>query len=93
MVNTIDNPKKKTLRDVMPLEFTGYTDTKAFKFIDVEVVTEHMNDARWIGPQKNVFFWVELANGFAVGWNENPGRGWSFPVVKITSKFNQPERS
>jgi len=24
---------------------------------------------------------VELETGHKVGWNENPGTGWSFPVI------------
>lgn len=38
---------------------------------------------KWPGPQKNVFAWVELKNGRAVGWNESPSHGWSFPVVPM----------
>jgi hypothetical protein len=73
----------------MPYEFSqSFRDTAAFKFCDVEVVAEHggMDDTvrkPWPGSHRNVYFWVELANGRAVGWNENPGRGWSFPVVKL----------
>ncbi len=35
------------------------------------------------GTHKHVLYWVLLENGYAVGWNENPSRGWSFPVMKI----------
>jgi hypothetical protein len=35
------------------------------------------------GPQMNVHCWWELENGKAVGWNENPATGWSFPVVSM----------
>ena len=74
----------------MPAEFLSgeFSDTQAYKFRDVEVTAEHgglydEHPKGWPGTHKNVYFWVELVNGFAVGWNENPARGWSFPVVKI----------
>lgn len=75
----------RTLKDVLPPEFTKfYTDTQAYKFRDVEVISEHYSDVkRWLGVHKHVMFWVILKNGKAVGWNENPGRGWSFPVISI----------
>ena len=82
--------KEQTLKDVMPYELTTneYDDTKAFTMIDVKVIAEHGhpldNDGiGWIGTHKNVYYWVELENGYAVGWNENPGIGWSFPVKKV----------
>ncbi len=77
----------KTLKQVMPQEFSGpeYVDTKAQQHADVRVLrefdgTKHGN--RWPGPHKNVIRWFALANGYAVGWNENPARGWSFPVIR-----------
>ena len=71
----------KTLKDWLPVE--AYTGNKRLeKFFDVEVTFETM-DGNWIGEQKNVYAWCKLANGYAVGWNENPGRGWSFPIVKV----------
>jgi hypothetical protein len=75
----------KTLKDVLPSDFlTSYRDVRAYNYRDVEVVTEHFSDGNvWPGPQKNVHFWVELVNEVAVGWNENPERGWSFPVVSL----------
>jgi len=80
----------KTLQDVMPHELVTceYDDTRAYKMKDIKVVAEHgdpMDDdmVGWIGTHKHVFYWVELENGYAVGWNENPARGWSFPVVKM----------
>lgn len=56
------------LRDVAPAEFLngGYDETS----------TEP-----WPGKEKNVRVWWILANNYAVGWNENPNRGWSFPVM------------
>lgn len=78
--------KTKTLQDVLPYEFStgSYNDDKAYKFKDVIVTKKHDGTVdRWIGTHKNVYVWYELKNGYAVGWNESPSRGWSFPVVKI----------
>ena len=77
---------QKTLKDEMPREFSegSYSDTPAWKLRDAIVKQKH--DAYvtpWPGPQRNVNFWFELENGKAVGWNENPSRGWSFPVVAM----------
>jgi len=83
----------RTLREVMPVAFSlpkgKYCKTKAFKMLDRYVLVEHgcmmdsiKNELVWPGPHKNVYFWVELDNGSAVGWNENPLKGWSFPVIK-----------
>jgi hypothetical protein len=75
----------KTLKDCMD---SAFYNEKAGKYADVEVVKEHSDFnvstwKRWIGNHKNVHYWVELANGYAVGFNENPATGWSFPVVRI----------
>jgi len=78
--------KKLMLKDVLPREFMQgeYDDTPAYKFKDEFVVNwiSHIEEA-WIGKHKYVFIWFKLENGWAVGWNENPSRGWSFPVKKI----------
>ncbi len=75
------------LRDALPREFFNgeYEDTRVMKkYLDVEVVKKHdgCEDA-WIGKEKFVYVWWELANGYAVGMNENPSRGMSFPVKKM----------
>lgn len=77
-----------TLKEAMPYEFVGceFDTTRAYKMKDVEVLSKHGHPwghgERWIGKEKNVFHWVKLVNGYAVGFNENPARGWSFPVKK-----------
>lgn len=77
----------KTLAQCMPHEFMdgSYNDTPAYKLRDEKVVRVHHPGADgelfWPGKHKNVVKWVELANGKAVGWNENPAIGWSFPVI------------
>ncbi len=83
--------EKKTLKDAMPSELVayGYEDTRAYEMKDVLVAKEHCTlydqdeYLSWPGTHKNVYSWVELENGYAVGWNENPARGWSFPVIKL----------
>lgn len=70
----------------------SWDDAPVAKHYDIEVVQEYSTVENsygkpvksWPGPQKNVYAWVVLVNGKAVGWNENPGKGWSFPVVKYT---------
>ena len=87
----METKEKKTLAQVMPREFSSseYDNTQAYGFKNVIVIKEHCLHSQqnsyknWIGIHKNVNLWVELENGYAVGWNENPSRGWSFPVVKI----------
>jgi len=75
------------LIDWAPEEFAqSFDDTRAYRYCDVKVVSEHgwgEDNKPWPGPHKNVMNWCVLENGYAVGWNENPSRGWSFPVVKM----------
>jgi hypothetical protein len=81
----------KTLKEIMPEELVARDcdKTRAYKMKDVIVVKEHctlidQDEYKfWPGTHKNVYSWVELENGYAVGWNENPARGWSFPVIKM----------
>lgn len=81
--------KKETLIDVMPQQFGWgeYVDTPAYKLRDVAVRARMDSSVTaWPGPQKNVHFWVVLENGKAVGFNESPSRGWSFPVITVGKK-------
>ncbi len=76
------NDSKKTLIDFTPHEFTTYQDSKAWKFRDVKVIREVDGTVEGFpGKHKHVYTWWELENGYAVGWNENPAIGWSFPVI------------
>jgi hypothetical protein len=76
-----------TLREWAPQEFEqSFYDVPSYRHADVEVVEEYgYNEVnrRWPGPHKNVMNWCVLANGYAVGWNENPSLGWSFPMIKM----------
>jgi len=57
-------------------------DTRAAKFLHLSVVSEHESYIEsWPGVHRNVHSWWTLENGKRVGWNENPGKGWSFPVI------------
>ena len=87
------------LKEVFP-EILGYeyVDDRAYDFRDIEVKRKHsrigvrdeklvgVRYKKWIGIHKYVHNWVELANGYAVGMNENPSRGLTFPVVRIKKK-------
>jgi len=76
------------LKDALPHEFFGYDYPRVQKLLDSEVVKKHNSGDLIHAPEtpfkeKYVYTWWELENGYAVGWNENPSRGWSFPVVKL----------
>jgi hypothetical protein len=80
-----------TLKEWLPFEFTqSFMSSRAAKHLDAKVLKEHKaGDADWTswpGREKNVLHWVELEGGRAVGWNENPAIGWSFPLIK----YNPP---
>ena|SRR5215831_64079 len=76
---------KMTLRQFLPREFSSqFTDTRAFRLANVEVIkTFQTHIHTWPGRHKHVHSWCVLKSGHAVGWNENPARGWSFPVMKL----------
>lgn len=79
------------LRDHLPHEAAGgeYAKDAVSKLLDVEVTAAIDGTVRgqgWPGKHKNVLNWYKLANGKAVGWNENPAIGWSFPVITLVDK-------
>ena len=75
--NIIENSLRYHLQDITP-------EYKCWKYRDIIVKSTHWGHTeRWIGSQKNVHFWVTLENGFAIGLNENPAFGWSFPIMKV----------
>lgn len=80
----------KKLREFLPREFfSEFTDSPVNKFLDLEATeSNYQSDTPepFPGGHKNVHVWWKLSNGYAVGWNENPGRGWSFPLVKMKVK-------
>lgn len=75
----------KRLSDVLPSEFDSeFSDTRAASMKSTEIVCAYDGRIRrWPGKEKHVMIWWQLNNGYAVGWNENPARGWSFPVINI----------
>jgi hypothetical protein len=83
----------KTLKEVIP-QVLGceYHDSQVRKYVDVQVVSEHNSSVnKWPGIHKNVHFWVLLENGRAVGWNESPTHGWSFPVIRNMATIKMEE--
>lgn len=80
-------PNAPRLIDVLPREFGAeFFDAPAFRFAEEAVAKIYRRgdpDWRpWPDRHRNVNLWVVLDNGRAVGWNENPSRGYSFPVAR-----------
>ncbi len=85
----------ESLLEATPREFGAgeFNNTTAYKYRHLKVVEEHSSVGKvfserkkikpWPGSHQNVYTWYELEDGHAVGWNENPSRGWSFPVVRL----------
>lgn len=74
------------LKETLPHEFMEceFDNCRARKYADIEVIKEYdARDKPWIGKHKNVTYWWELVNGYAVGLNESPSHGMGFPVEKI----------
>lgn len=68
---------------------------KAFKHLDDEVIKEFSISSThglpWLswqefGKEKHVMHWCITKRGYAIGWNENPSRGYSYPVVKLKAE-------
>jgi hypothetical protein len=75
---------RQRLIDVLPAEFMNgsYEHSPAMPHVFVDVLeTCHGDERPWPGKHKNVAVWYVLADGKAVGFNENKTRGWSFPVI------------
>jgi len=74
------------LKDCLPPEFfQSFYNTRAASLLEEDVIKEYslmdMKSWRsWPGIHKNVMNWWLLESGRMVGWNENSGTGWSFPV-------------
>jgi hypothetical protein len=70
-------------------EFNPITksDEKLETWLNVNVVSTHGFETGEIKhnifKEKYVYNWCKLENGYAVGWNENPARGWSYPWKKL----------
>lgn len=81
--STKEKKQEMRLRDWLPGD--AEISDKVKNLLNVQVTAcygfDHKADP-WPGQHKNVMNWCVLATGHAVGWNENPSRGWSFPVIK-----------
>lgn len=84
------------LKQVLPERFLAgaYDDTPAYSLRETEVIARKLatgapcnsaskNDLfqAWPGSHKHVSCWFILDNGKAVGVNEDPEEGCSFPVI------------
>ena len=78
------------LRFALPLEAIQspeFMDDEVQKYLDYEVLEEiKVFDKRFPFKHKHIYVWWILEKGIAVAWNENPSRGWSFPVAKMKVK-------
>ena len=75
-----------TLEEWLPREAKLFW-TPADKYMECQVQEEYsLNKGKYKKhpfKHKHVYNWCIISkNGkrYAVGWNENPNRGWSFPV-------------
>ena len=75
------------------LDEGGFNQTKAYALKDalvtieyssVNLVGEDSYFVPWVGTHKNVHYWVVTECRHAIGMNENPAIGISFPVVKLS---------
>jgi hypothetical protein len=79
------------LKDVIiSCAFNGeYFDDKFNKYMENNVTHKHSRFIdknkykKWIGKEKYVNVWYELDNDIAIGFNENPNRGYKFIVKRI----------
>ncbi len=71
------------------------SDEKIRKYFDCKVIKEFSMGSSspfWMswqefGTHKNVWNWWLLENGIAVGFNESPSIGWSWPVKKLSKEM------
>jgi len=64
---------------------------KFSKLMDNKILHEFTmhDESTWFSwnnfeSHKYVYNWILLETGHAIGWNENPARGWSFPSKKLS---------
>lgn len=83
---------EKKLRDVLPPEVIDWgesinnksTNSKFMKYLDCKILETILEyDSRFPFIHKHIFMWWILENNIAIGWNEDPSEGWSFPVVGL----------
>ena len=84
-----------TLAQVLPRTFFDRDSAaeKASRYLELEVVATKLGGGSpcsghegifetWPGPEENVRQWFLLSNGKAVGINEDPNEGLSFPIAE-----------
>ncbi len=89
-------PAPRALSAHFPALLTGdFADSRAFTLRERSVI--HVFDAScqrrwraWPGRHAYVRCWVVLDNGLAVGCNNNPLRGLSFPVLRAPADLMRP---
>lgn len=69
---------------IMPSDTSGLGNENWLRSNMTTLVKEVVDGTtrRWPGVHKNVQEWYILENGYCVGFNENPGKGWTFPHMK-----------
>lgn len=78
------------LREVLPKEALSeeFADQRFRKYLDYEVIQEIKTyNPRFPFEHKNIHVWWIIEDSLAVGWNENPSRGWSFPVERLQHRY------
>lgn len=55
----------------------------AKEFSDVEIKQRNGSNKGWPGPEKNVHYWVELENGYAVGIITPKKKPATFPFYRM----------
>lgn len=87
----------KTVREELDYYFKQYyfnekEQRKINKLMDVKIIKKFsLNGQFWFswqifGKHKNVINWWLLENRYAIGFNENPATGWSFPIKKLSKE-------
>lgn len=55
----------------------------AKEFSDIEIKQRNGSNQGWPGPEKDVHYWVELENGYAVGIITPKKKPATFPVYSM----------
>ena len=92
----------KTLREWLPSQQDTFG-LSIEKFLDFEIIEEMRVDGKERSDHyqqpfthKNIYNWCVITNGkktYAVGFNENPAIGWSFPYKKLENMKTETTHS
>lgn len=55
----------------------------AKEFSEIDIVQRNASNQGWPGPEKDVHYWVELENGYAVGIITPKKKTASFPFYRM----------